>query len=217
MIVTTAAVSPRPHVEALLSRLAPVRGRLIFALDATASRQPTWDQAMHLQAQMFEIVADMGGLDVQLVHFHGHGECSASRWVSNAHTLRSIMTGIVCRAGHTQIRKVLDHVRKEHAKQSINAVVYVGDACAETPADLYEATCSVPVFLFQEGNNPQTSAIFATLAKLTGGAHVEFNPNSPVTLAELLKAVATFATGGTKALANQASEAARRLLTQIKK
>ena len=217
MIVTTPAVAARQHVAALLARLDPVRSRLIFALDATASRRLTWDQAMHLQAQMFETVADMGGLDVQLVYYRGHGECSASRWVSDARALRSIMTGIACRAGHTQIRKVLNHVRTEHAKQPINAVVYIGDACEETPADLYEATCSVPVFLFQEGSNPQTSTIFATLAKLTGGAHVEFNANSPVTLAELLKAVATFAAGGRNALANQASAAARLLLTRIKK
>jgi hypothetical protein len=217
MLVTTPAILLRPQLASFLARVDPVRRRLIFALDATASRQPTWDQAMHLQAQMFETVADMGGLDVQLVYFRGHAECSASRWVSDARALRSIMTGIACRAGHTQIRKVLDHVRKEHAKQPINAVVYVGDACEETPADLYEATCSVPVFLFQEGSNPQISVIFATLAELTGGAHVEFNANSPVTLAELLKAVATFATGGRKALANQTSAAARLLLTQIKK
>jgi hypothetical protein len=30
------------------------RGRLIFALDATASREPTWDRASHLQAEMFK-------------------------------------------------------------------------------------------------------------------------------------------------------------------
>ena len=163
-------------------------------------------------------VADMGGLDVQLVYFRGLEECVSLTLGDGCASAASIMTrSSPAAAGHTQIRKVLNHVRNEHAKQPINAVVYVGDACEETPADLYEATCSVPVFLFQEGSNPQTSTIFATLAKLTGGAHVEFNANSAVTLAELLKAVATFAAGGRKALANQASAAARLLLTQIKK
>jgi hypothetical protein len=217
MIVTTPAVPTRPHLETFFARVDPVRGRLIFAIDATASRQPTWDMAAQLQAEMFNAVAAIGGLDVQLVYFRGWGECVASKWLSDAKSLAGSMTGIACRAGHTQIHKVLNHVRKEHAKQPINAVVYIGDACEEKPADLYEATCLVPVFLFQEGGNPQISAIFATLAKLTGGAHVEFNANSPVTLAELLKAVATFATGGVKALADQNGEAARLLLTQIKK
>jgi len=217
MITPAPIVSTRPHVEAFFSRIDPVRGRLIFAIDATASRQPTWDMAAKLTGAMFNEVAAIGGLDVQLIYFRGWNECVASRWLTDAQSLTNIMSRVMCAAGHTQICKVLNHVRKEHAKQPINAVVFIGDACEETPADLYEATCSVPVFLFQEGSNPQISAIFATLAKLTGGAHVEFNANSPVTLAELLKAVATFAAGGSKALANQASAAARLLLTQIKK
>ena len=45
------------------------RGRLLFALDATASRQPTWDSACRLQANMFREAAAIGGLDVQLVYF----------------------------------------------------------------------------------------------------------------------------------------------------
>jgi hypothetical protein len=212
-----ASAATRPHLDALFNRIAPKRGRLIFAIDATASRQPTWDQAAHLQSEMFETAAKIGALDVQLTYFHGWGECRVSSWMSDQRALRSAMKGIVCKAGHTQIRKVLDHVRKEHAKRPIDAVVYVGDACEETPADLYEATCSAPIFLFQEGSDPQISTIFATLAKLTGGAHVEFNANSSVTLSELLKAVATFATGGVKALVDQNSQAARLLLTQIKK
>jgi hypothetical protein len=219
MTMTTPTVPTRSHLDAFFARVDPVRGRLIFAIDATASRQSTWDIAAQLQAEMFNAVAAIGGggLDVQLIYFRGFGECVASKWMSDAKSLAGSMTGITCRAGRTQIHKVLNHVRKEHAKRPINAVIYIGDACEEIPDELYEATCSVPVFLFQEGSDPQTGTIFATLAKLTGGAHVEFNPNSPIALAELLKAVATFATGGVKALADQNGEAARLLLTQIKK
>jgi hypothetical protein len=39
------------------------RGRLIFAMDATASREPTWDQACRIQARMFTETASLGGLD----------------------------------------------------------------------------------------------------------------------------------------------------------
>ena len=216
MIVTTPTVPTRPHLEAFFARVDPVRGRLIFAIDATASRQPTWDMAAKLTGAMFNEVAAIGGLDVQLIYFRGWNECVASRWLTDAQSLTNIMSRVMCAAGHTQIRKVFAMFLR-NIRTTIDALVFIGDACEETPADLYEATCSVPVFLFQEGSNPQTSAIFATLAKLTGGAHVEFNANSPVTLAELLKAVATFAAGGRKALANQASAAARLLLTQIKK
>jgi hypothetical protein len=207
----------KPNLEKLFQKLDPKRGRLLFGLDATSSRQGTWDQAMHLQVGMFETVANIGKLDVQLVYFRGYDECRVSPWVSDARTLRSVMSGISCVAGHTQIRKILDHVRKEHAKRPIDAVIFVGDACEEIPADLHEATCQVPMFLFQEGSDVRVAEIFSTIAKLTGGAHCEFNANSSVTLAELLKAVARFAAGGLKALAHQNNGAAKLLLTQMKK
>src|SRR5690554_1404849 len=87
------------------------RGRLLFALDATMSRQPTWDLACQLQAEMFEAVADSGGLNVQLIYFRGFGECRASKWVADPRALANLMTGIECRGGHTQISKVFSHAR----------------------------------------------------------------------------------------------------------
>ena len=60
-----------PRVAALLKKTKAARGRLIFALDATASREPTWDMAAQLQAAMFEEAAKIGGLDVQLVYYRG--------------------------------------------------------------------------------------------------------------------------------------------------
>ena len=47
------------------------RGRLIFALDATASREPTWDQATHIQSEMFAETRSLGGLEIQLVFYRG--------------------------------------------------------------------------------------------------------------------------------------------------
>ena len=80
------------------------RGRLIFALDATLSRQPTWDIACQLQAEMFREVAGIGSLDVQLVYFRGpeghpEGECRASRWYDSPAYLHKAMSSITCRAG----------------------------------------------------------------------------------------------------------------------
>jgi hypothetical protein len=219
MTVSAPSVATRPHLEALFDRIDRKRARLIFAIDATASRQSTWDTAARLQGEMFNAVATIGGLDVQLVYFRGWSECVASKWLNDAKSLASIMSRIMCAAGQTQIGRVLNHAQKEHREQKINALVLISDACEEIPETLYVSAgeLGVPVFVFQEGNDPQISTIFATLAKLTGGAHVAFNTNSAVTLAELLKAVAAFATGGTKALANQNSDAARLLLIQIKK
>src|SRR6185436_12749665 len=118
---TPTPLSTRSEVASFLDRvkeMTPVaasgrRGRLIFALDATMSRQPLWDTACSLQADMFRETAAIGGLDVQLVYYRGLGECRASRWVSDARQLGGLMEKIDCRGGHTQIGKVLAHARRE--------------------------------------------------------------------------------------------------------
>src|SRR5260221_10872183 len=88
-------------------------GRLIFALDATASRQPTWDTACQLQAEMFREVASIVGLSVQLVYYRGLSECRSSRWVSQPEHLAGLMERIECCMGHTQLGKVLAHAKRE--------------------------------------------------------------------------------------------------------
>src|SRR5580704_5010557 len=95
------------------ARVGDGRGRLIFALDATMSRQPTWDLAQSLQGRMFEAAAGLGGLDVQLVYFRGMGECRASKFVSGGEGLAELMSRIAVRGGTTQLGKVLTHARDE--------------------------------------------------------------------------------------------------------
>jgi hypothetical protein len=218
MTTAVPAASSRAHLETFFSRVNPIRGRLIFALDATASRQPTWDAAAHLTSQMFTTVAAIGGLDVQLVHYRGD-ECVASHWLSDGKALSGIMRGVVCQAGYTQIGAVLTHVRKENARQQVNALVLVSDACEEYPPPLYAEAreLNVPAFLFQEGNDARVARIYRELAAITKGAYDKFDSNAAQRLADLLKAVAAFAAGGVKALANQDTAAAKLLLTQVRK
>jgi hypothetical protein len=215
------AITPkRAHLEQFFSRIDPAHARLIFALDATASREPTWDKAAQLTTQMFGTVAAIGALDIQLVFYRGHDECTASRWQSDARALAAAMQRVSCVAGHTQIRRVLNHARRESTKQKVNALVLISDACEERPVDLYNAARelgNVPAFMFQEGADDHVSGIYAEIARLTGGAHCHFDAGSAQRLVDLLKAVAAFAAGGMKALATQKSEAARLLLTQLKK
>src|SRR5450759_4458306 len=164
---TPAPASSRPEISAFVERvraLGPTaaqgkRGRLIFALDATMSRQPTWDCACALQADMFREAASAGGLDIQLVYFRGLGECRASGWVTASERLAELMSAIDCRGGHTQIGKVLSQARQEHAKQRVQALVFVGDAMEEAIDDLCAAAgelglLGVPLFMFQEGSDP---------------------------------------------------------------
>ncbi len=180
-------------------------GRLILALDATMSRQPTWDLACKLQAQMFDAVGKTGSLAVQLVYFRGFGECRSSKFVTDTEALKRLMTGIDCRGGTTQIGKVLTHALNKTAVQKVAALVYIGDAMEESLDELAEKAGrlglhGVPVFLFQEGTNKRAEEAFKEIARLSKGAWFRFDHNSAAALAKLLSAVAIFATGGIKAL-----------------
>ncbi len=198
------------------------RGRLIFSMDATMSRQPTWDRAQHLQARMFEETARIGGLDVQLVFYRGFNECKASKWVSDAGRLAALMSRVECRGGYTQIGRVLGHVLKEAGRGSVSAVVHVGDACEED-IDALAARAGeigmlgIPVFMFQEGADPDATRAFAEIARLTGGAHCRFDEGSAARLRDLLSAVAVYAAGGRPALEASGSTGARLLLESMKR
>ncbi|MGB6427870.1 MAG: VWA domain-containing protein [Methyloceanibacter sp.] len=200
------------------------QGRLIFAMDATMSRQPTWDLALELQAEMFRAVKEVGGLDVQLVYFRGLGETRASKWVGDPEALARLMSGVSCRGGYTQIRKVLVHARRESERAKVNAVIYVGDCMEENIDELSELAgqlglMGVPVFLFQEGREPNAERGFREIARLTHGAYCHFDAGSAGQLRALLAAVAVYATGGREALQNYGattkSGAALRLLEQL--
>ena len=181
------------------------RGRLIFALDATASRQPTWDQACQLQGEMFRETGALGGLEIQLAYYRGFGDFQAGDWTTSSRTLLESMTGVSCLAGETQIEKVLRHAVQETKTKRVNAVVFVGD-CMEEDVDRLGKVAGelgllgVPVFLFQEGHNVLAEFAFAQIARLTGGAHCRFDAGSAKMLRELLSAVAVYAAGGRRAL-----------------
>ena len=193
------------QARALAARGGSGSGRLILALDATMSRQPTWDMACRLQAQMFDAVGKAGALNVQLVYFRGLGECRASRFVTDTNALKDLMIRIDCRGGHTQIGKVLSHALKETAREKVSALVYIGDAMEENVDDLAAKAGQlglhgVPVFLFQEGSDPVAEAAFREIARLSKGAWFRFDQSSAATLGRLLSSVAIYATGGLKAL-----------------
>lgn len=197
------------------------KGRLILALDATMSRQPTWDLACKLQAEMFDAVGKTGGLNVQLVYFRGFGECRASRFVTDTAALKDLMTRIDCRGGMTQIGKVLAHALKETRREKVNALVYIGDAMEED-VDALAAKAGelglhgVPIFAFQEGHDPVAESALKELARLTKGAWFRFDRSAAVTLSRLLSAVAVYATGGLKALEARGRPEDRQMIEHLK-
>jgi hypothetical protein len=212
---TPAPSSTRAEIDAFLAQVkglqpsAPTgrRGRLIFALDATMSRQPLWDTACRLQADMFREADAIGGLDVQLVYYRGLGECRASRWVSQAERLAALMERIDCRGGHTQIGRVIAHARREMQAAKVQALVFVGDAMEEKLDDLCHAAgelglLGLPAFMFQEGEDAIAEQAFREMARLSRGAYCRFDPGAAHQLAELLRAAAAYAAGGLRALAD---------------
>lgn len=187
------------------SRAPGQRGRLIFGMDATASREPTWDRACQIQGEMFHATGELGGLDVQLVFFRGFGECKASKWASDAKALARLMTSVMCRAGRTQVGRILNHAKAEAERNKVGALVYVGD-CFEEDIDKVCHTAGelgllgVPTFMFHEGGDPFASRAFKEIARLTGGAYCPFDTGSAGQLRELLSAVAVYAAGGRTAM-----------------
>jgi hypothetical protein len=199
------------------------RGRLVFALDATMSRQPTWDMACALQADMFREAAAVGSLDIRLVYFRGMAECRASGWISDTAELARLMGRISCQGGQTQIGKVLSETRREAVASGVRALVFVGDAMEESVDELCARAgelglLKVPVFMFQEGHDPAAEQAFREIARLTGGAWCRFDPGAAAQLRELLRAVAAYAAGGRAALMrlSQTAAGAAKLLGQMK-
>lgn len=205
--------SSKAEVDAFLQKVSStpparhggLRGRLIFAMDATASREPTWDRACHIQSDMFMQTAALGGLDIQLCYYRGYGEFEASQWLSSSPELLKRMTGVHCLGGRTQIEKVLRQAIQQTKQKKVQALVFVGDCMEEDVDKLCQLAgelgmLGVPVFLFHEGTEPAARKAFQQIARITRGAYCAFDANSAEQLRDLLKAVAVYAAGGRPAL-----------------
>ncbi len=196
------------------------RGRLLVGIDATASRQPTWDQACQVQGDMFGAARGLGGLAIQLVFFRSHAEMKRTPWLHDAEALRQRMQGVRCLGGFTQIGRLLRYAHDEHQRNPMAAMVFIGDAVEEDMDALchqagQSGLSGLPLFLFQEGGNPQAAACFRQMARLSGGAYAPFDINSPDRLRALLAGVAAFAAGGVAALQTQRSAVAGLLAGQL--
>lgn len=208
-------ISAAAEVDAFLRRVAMLpptgprasgrRGRLLFAMDATASREPTWEWASRIQGEMFTSTAALGGLAVQLAFYRGLGEFRVAPWTTEADQLARLMSSVFCLAGETQIAKVLAHARNQARDSGLNALVFVGDCCEEEVDAIGAragelALLGVPAFMFHEGSDPVAAIAFRHVARLTGGAYCRFDAGAADALRRLLEAVAVYAAGGRPAL-----------------
>jgi len=199
------------------------RGRLMFAMDATASREPSWDRACQIQGEMFTETAALGGLDIQLCYYRGFHEFEASPWLSSGDALLQHMTSVSCRGGFTQIEKVLRQAIEQTRQKKVQALVFVGDCMEEDVDRLCHLAgelgmLGVPAFMFHEGEEPTAQRAFREIARLTRGAYCAFDASSAGQLRDLLSAVAVYAAGGQKALKDfgkDRSEVVRQLTRQL--
>ncbi len=180
-------------------------GRLLFAMDATASRKPSWDQACQIQGEMFLVTQDLGGLEVQLCYYRGFFEFEATPWLASSAELVRRMAGVDCRGGQTQIGRALRHAVDESKAGRVDAFVFVGDSFEEE----LDTVCRIagemglrglPAFMFHEGADQAAERAFREIARLSGGAYCAFDAASAGQLRELLSAVAVYAAGGRAAL-----------------
>ncbi len=212
--------------RAMSPHAAGAKGRLVFALDATMSRQPTWDMACALQADMFREAAALGSLDIRLVYYRGLSECRATGWISDSAQLAKLMGKIDCQGGNTQIGKVLSEARAASAVALVASARWLFVAC-DAMEEAIDELCAkagelgllkVPVFMFQEGQDAVAEQAFREIARLTGGAWCRFDPGAAAQLRELLRAAAAYAAGGREALLrlSRTGSGAAKLLGQMK-
>lgn len=226
---TPAPRSSGSEVEAFLTKVAAApapqpepgrKGRLLFALDATASRQPTWAQASKLQMEMFSVAASLGGLEMQVAFYRGFGEFRATPWLTDGDDLLRRMKKVSCIGGHTQIARVLRHALNQTRERKVAGLVFVGDCLEENPDELCHIAGQMglnglPAFMFHEGDDMAAYNVFQQVAKLSGGACCRFDANSPKQLHDLLSAVAVFAAGGRKALADYGKRSGNRAVALL--
>ena len=226
-----------PRVAALLKKIQAHRGRLIFALDATASREADLGYGRAAAGRRCSRRRRGSAASMcSLLYYRGNDEVRRSSWFSDAHELVRRMNMIRCMAGTTKIARVLRHIRAENEREKVSAAIFVGDAVEEPPRELYRAAagsgragvsgsrratawscCSAITRLISVMmRRRQSNRVFRELARLTGGAYGKFDAGAAKQLAELLRAVAAFAVGGITALANQHTDSARLLLGQMK-
>jgi hypothetical protein len=202
--ITTAKQSP--ELQAYLAKkraqaVKPVKPRLIFALDATASREPAWATATPLTKEIF---SNAFGLQLQCVHFRGGVEGAAefhkSPWVDSGLLLSRLMGDVSCKGGYTQIDRVLSHVIEEHKKAPVKGFVYIGDVCEHERNELAGLVeeihqLGVPPMIFHEGEMDRDKFVWIA------GEHgfvAPFNQSAVGRIREMFGQIAQLAIGKAK-------------------
>ena len=179
------------------------RGRLVFALDATMSRQPTWDLACRLQGEMFtRDGADRRARRPARLFSRPRRVQGVEMGVRCGSRLGALMTRIDCRGGNTQIGTGPRPCHRGDAPRAASGAWSSSatrwrrtiDGCA--PRRASSLSLGVPVFVFQEGRDPSPNGRSARSRESAAAPGARFDAVVRTELAALLRAVAAYAAGG---------------------
>lgn len=200
---------------------APTRPRLIFGVDATASREPAWATARQVTDSLFTALP--GELDIALAVHGGSFLHTFTDFTANPATLRDRAAAITCRSGRTQLLPILSRAL---SNPGVRVVLYIGDVFEESPArarrlaDALGAQGTKLIVLHDtaDWDARRDAEFFADLARRTGGCVLPFDATAVQRLRDLLAAVATYAVGGTDLLEQKRGDlpAAALLLQHLK-
>ena len=200
------------RVAALLEKARAARARLIFALDATASRQPALrtDAACQLQSEMFAEAGKLGRAEIQLVYYRGPNECSHSAWTLDANELARAISRITCEGGHTKIREspcpCAGRARPRECRGGDLHWRRARRGSIDALRRRRQRTSPILVFISRGRRSTRGQGLQKARWTDRRRAYEHFDPGAARKLAELLRAVAAFATGGLTALADLRSD-----------
>jgi hypothetical protein len=196
------------------------RARLVFGIDATASRQRALATSAALTEEMLEAMP--GELDVALAVHGGNRVHTFTPFFTDAFMVQELVAGIRCKTGHTRMLDILERVLKT---EGVSVVVYVGDTFEEDAKRARKVATALGArgtrLIILHDTSTYTSdgaEVFSMMAKITSGAVLPFDSSALPKLRELLSAVAVLAVGGTELLVakQEAMPAARLLLAHLK-
>lgn len=193
---------------------------MVFAIDATASREPAWEAAKATTDGLFAALP--GALDVALAVHGGSRVKVFGSFVAYARALRDEAAGIVCEAGATRLIEIMD---RTCAAAAVKVLVYIGDVFEESAEDAervatalrLRGTRVVILHDAKDGEHLESRLVFDRIAAITGGAVVPFAAPSVERLRETLEAIGVLVAGGMKLLRQHAtnSPAASQLLKRL--
>jgi hypothetical protein len=195
------AAASRSDLLAAAAKNRP-RARLVFAVDATASRSAAWNTAREVTDTLFQALP--GQLDVALAVHGGSTVHTFTDFVTDPSILRETAAQISCKSGAT---KLIEIMQRTIAAPDAKVLLYIGDTFEEPieeareVAGLLNARGVRMIVLHDEPQRDQAAGdVFADLAHRTGGFVLPFDAGAAARIREVLEAVAVLAVGGIKLL-----------------